>query len=201
MKDDCLFCKIINKEVDVTNLVNYITKLKKEDNSITYFHAFSMAIGKVMYNRPLLNRFIANRHTYEHKDITLSFVMKVDFDDKSEEVMVIIPINKDDTIFSLSQKITTKVNNIRNHKETKKGANSAIDVIGKLPNLLRVPIVGLFKWCDKLGILPAFLVKDNIYYSSMIVSNLGNLHCDGIYHNITDFGTCPGLITMGEIKE
>ena len=34
---------------------------KKDDKEITYFHAFVTALGKVMYNRPRLNRFVANR--------------------------------------------------------------------------------------------------------------------------------------------
>ena len=59
----------------------------------------------------------------------------------------------------------------------------------------------MFKWCDKRGLLPASLVEDNLYYSSLIVSNLGSIKCGAIYHNITDFGTCSGLATMGEIKD
>lgn len=191
----------INQKMDVTSLVEYIKKLKKKDDNITYFHAFATLFGKVLYNRPLLNRFVANRHVYEHKDITLSFVMKISFDDKSEEVMVVMPVLENDNIFSIRDKISKKVDNVRNNKDTGTGANNAIQVLGSLPNILRVPIVGIFKWCDKHGILPSSLVKDNIYYSSMIVSNLGTLHCDGIYHNVTDFGTCSGLITIGEIKE
>lgn len=191
----------INQNIDVTNLVEYITKLKKTNESITYFHAFTTVIGKLMYNRPLLNRFISNRHVYEHNDITLSYIMKTSFNDKSEEVMIIMPIEKDDNIFTISKKTSEKVNRVRNHQDKGEGANSAIQILGKLPNILRVPIVGVFKWCDKQGWLPASLVKDNIYYSSIIVSNLGTLHCGGIYHNVTDFGTCSGLITMGEIKE
>ena len=35
----------------------------------------------------------------------------------------------------------------------------------------------------------------------MIISNLGSLKCNGIYHNLTDFGTCSGLITIGEIQK
>lgn len=191
----------IDQVMDVTELVKYIKKLKGQNDKITFFHAFSTIIGKVIYNRPLLNRFIASRHTYEHNDVTLSYVMKVDFLDKAEEIMVIMPINEDDNIFSISEKISNKVNNIRQKKDKGTGANNAIQILGKLPNILRVPIVGIFKFCDKKGFLPTSLIKDNIYYSSMIVSNLGSLHCDGIYHNVTDFGTCSGLITMGEIKE
>ena len=194
----------INQKVDVTNLVKYINEYKEKlskEEKITYFHAFAMAIGKVIYNRPLLNRFVSNRHVYEHNDISLSFVMKVGFNDKSEEIMVIMPIEKDDNIFSLSKKISSKVNKVRKKGDTGEGANDAIQIISKLPNLIRIPIVGIFKFLDRHGWLPEFLVKDNLYYSSMLISNIGTLKCGGIYHNITDFGTCSGIITIGEIKE
>ena len=191
----------VNQNMDVTNLVNYMKKFKKVDDKITYFHAFSTLFGKVIYNRPLLNRFVANRHVYEHNDITLSYVMKIDFEDKAREVMVIVPIERKDNIYSLSKRIKEKVTNIRNHQNMGEGANKAIDILGKLPNFLRIPIVGIFKYFDKHGILPASLVKDNIYYSSMIISNLGTFNFGGIYHNVTDFGTCSGIITIGEIKE
>ncbi len=194
----------VNQKYDVTNLVEYINNYKKirdEENKITYFHAFVTAVAKVIYNRPLLNRFVANRHVYEHNDVSLSFVMKTEFNDKSEEIMVITPVEKDDNIFTVSDKIRSKVNKVRKKGDTGKGANDAIQIIGKLPNIVRVPIVGLFKFLDQKGLLPEFLVEDNLYYSSMVLSNIGTLKCGGIYHNVTDFGTCSGLITMGEIKE
>ena len=193
----------VNQKIDVTNLMEYYDDCKKKNPNynITLFHMFAMAIVKTIYNRPLLNRFVANRHVYEHNEIIISFVAKVEFNDSSEEVMVIVPIKESDTLKDVSNKIKNKVEEIRNKKNVKEGANSAIDILGKLPNILRVPIVGIFKWCDKKGILPASLVKDNIYYSSIIVSNLGVLKVGGIYHNITDFGTCSGLVTIGEVKK
>lgn len=190
----------INQKIDVTKLVDYVEKLKKEGNNITYFHTFLTAIAKVIYNRPRMNYFIANRHLYEHNNIVLSFVAKVSFDDKSEEIMVLLPIDNDDNIFTISKKSRDKIDGIRKRNDRKKGANSAIDTLGKLPNILRIPIVGMFKWCDKLGILPKSLVFDNIYYSSMILSNLGSIKCGAIYHNITSFGSCSSLATIGEIK-
>lgn len=192
----------INQKIDVTNLAKYIEEKKEEGNKISYFHAFVTAIGKTFYNRPKLNRFVANRRLYEHNDIVISFVAKVSFDDKSEELMLMVPIKENDNLFTISKKISSKVERTRkDSKPNKKGANSAIDVIGKLPNIIRVPLVGMFKWCDKRGLLPASLVEDNLYYSSLIVSNLGSIKCGAIYHNITDFGTCSGLATMGEIKD
>lgn len=193
----------INQKMDVTKLVNYIQKKKSEGEEITYFHAFVTAIGKVLYNRPRLNYFVANRHIYEHNNISIAFVAKITFDDKSEELMSIINIDPKDNIYSISKKIKDNVDAIRSKEDKveKRGANSAIDVLGKLPNIVRVPILGLFKWCDKKGILPSSLIEDNLYYSSIIVSNLGAIKCGAIYHNLTDFGTASSLATMGEIRK
>lgn len=193
----------INQKIDVTNLCDYMIKTKKKNSDLTYFHAFVTALGKTFYNRKKLNYYVRNRHLYEHKDIVISFVAKIFFDDKSEEVMLLVPINEDDNIFTISDKIKSKVEKLRNKNKDfdKKGANNAIIILGKLPNILRIPIVGILKLFDKWGILPSSLMEDNLYYSSVIVSNLGSIKCGAIYHNITDFGTCSGIITIGEIKE
>ena len=191
----------INQKMDLTNLVKYVDKRKKDGESITYFYAFLAAIGKVLYNRPKLNRYIRNRHVFEHHDVVISFVAKVAFEDQSEEIMVMVPIDPDDNINTIAKKVIEKINTMRYKEVKKEGANDAIDIIGKLPNIIRVPLVGLLKWTDKKGILPSSLTKDNLYYSSMIVSNLGSIKCGAIYHNITDFGHCSSLATMGEIKK
>lgn len=194
----------INQRMDLTELSKYIERKKKEDAGVTYFHAFLTAIAKTVYNRPKLNYFIANRHIYEHDKIVLSFVAKVSFDDHAEEMMVMIPVEKNDDIFTIGKKIRDKVDGFREKKSgdiNKEGANSAIDILGKMPNFIRVPLIGVLKWTDKKGILPSSLAKDNLYYSTMIVSNLGSIGCGAIHHNITDFGNSSSLLTMGEIED
>ena len=190
----------INQDMDVTELCKYVESLKKKGEHITYFHVFVTAIAKLIYNRKLLNRFVSNRHVFEHNDVVISFVAKVSFDDHAEEMMILIKIDPEDNVYTISKKILDKVDAIRNSKKiSKKGANNAIDVLSKLPNIIRIPVVGLLKWMDRKGCLPASLVEDNLYYSSIILSNLGSIGCGAILHNITDFGACSSLGTMGEI--
>ena len=191
----------IKQKIDVTNLVDYIEEKKDKGIELTYFHAFVTAIGKLIYNRKYLNRFVSNRHIYEHNEIIISFVAKLDFDDKSEEVRILVTISPNDNIISISNKIREKIKKIRSGNNKDEGANKAIQILGKLPNIVRVPIVGLLKWCDKKGFLPKSLIKDNLYYSSIIVSNLGSIKCGAIYHNINDFGACSSLATMGKIRD
>lgn len=194
----------INQKIDMTNLVKFIEKKKKENNEykITYFHAIAMAFAKVFYNKKLLNRFICDRTTYERKDVVIAFVAKIAFDDKSDEVMINIKVDKDDNIYDISRKISEKVNKIRNSKETKKeNTNNVVDFVGSLPKFIRVPVVGIFKYLDKKGMLPESFTKDNLYYSSIILSNLGNLKIGSIYHNLANFGTSSFLATIGLIHK
>lgn len=193
----------INTGVDVTNLVDYITKKKTDGYHYTYFHAFVFALAKTIYNRPKLNRFVQNRHMFEHTDVVIAFVAKVEFNDHAKELMLQIPISPDETLDSLSNKIREKVEAIRNkkNKNKEKGANSAIEVLGKLPNIIRVPLIGLLKQMDKWGWLPRSLQEDDIYFSSAIITDIGSLKSDSIYHNNTNFGTCSSITAIGEIKD
>ena len=195
----------MNKEIDVTKLIKYVEKYKKEhpDDKITYFHAFAMAFAKTIYNKPLLNRFVANRTFYDRNDVIIAFVAKIAFEEESEEVMINIKVDKDDNIFTLRDKITKRVAKIRNSKkgEKKENTNNIVDVVGKLPKLIRMIVTGALKFLDKHGWLPESITKDNLYYSSVILSNLGNFKIGSIYHNIVNFGTSSIIATMGMIHK
>ena len=194
----------INQKMDVTELMKYLEKKKKKGDKLTFFHAILAGVGKVYYNRPLLNRFVQDRHLFQHKKVVIAFVAKTAFNDKAEEMMILLEVEPKDNIYTLSEKCAKKVGDIRStdyDKIEKKGGNAIIDMLGHLPNIIRVPIVGFLKWTDKKGIAPKVLEEDNIYYSSIILSNLGRLHSGAIFHNINDFGNCSALGTIGEVKE
>ncbi len=191
----------INTGVDVTKLIEYLDSKKKDGHKYTYFHAVVLAFAKTIYNRPKLNRYVQNRHMYMHTDVVIAFVAKVSFTDNSKELMIQVPISPDETLDSLSKKIKDMVENIREKEGKTKGANSAIDILGKLPNIIRVPLVGLLKYMDKKGILPSSLEEDDIYFSSAIVTNIGSLKSDSIYHNNTNFGTSSSITSIGEVRD
>ena len=191
----------INTPIDVTNLVDYVNGRKKKGDKITYFHAFLLALAKTIYNRPKLNRYVKNRHMYEHTNVSISFVAKVEFEDDSEEVMLIIDVAPDDNINTISKKISDQITVLRSKKFEKKGANGVLDTLGAMPNILRVPLVGTLKWMDEKGILPKSLQEDDIYFSSAIVTDIGSLKSDSIYHNNTNFGTASSITSIGVIQD
>lgn len=190
----------VNQAIDVTNLVKYVDKLNKEnkDRHITYFHVFATAIGKVIYNRPYLNRFIVNGHFYDRNEVTVSYVAKIKFNDDSKELMQVLNIKEDDNLFSVSDNLTKTVEKTRNNSSS--GTDNFVATLGKMPKPIRSFVVGIFKFLDKHDLVPIAMTKQIIYYSSVIISNIGSVGSKAaIYHNITDFGTNSILITMGKI--
>lgn len=192
----------MNSKIDVTEFVKFINKKKKDIDGLTFYHGLVDIMGKTVYSRPLLNRFITNRTMYEHNEVILAQTIKVEFNDESMETLMNIKIDPEDTLVDISRKTKEKVDTIRQKKLDGKGnANGAIDVLGKMPKIIRVPIVGMFKWFDKHGWLPKSLMEDNLYYSTAILSDIGVFKTGAIYHHLSNFGTSSMVITFGEIKE
>ena len=192
----------INRKFDVTDLIKYMKKKKEKNPDLTYFHAFSMAIAKTVYNRPRLNTFIMNHKFYQRNDVILTFTARVSYDDdKNKEVMSLIKVDPNDNIDDLSNKIKEKVNKFRNQKE-QNSTDDSLDALGKLPNwLLKIFVAPLFKWLDKHDKLPKSLNEEFLYNSTVILSNLGSIKCGAIHHNLTNFGTNSCILTIGDIHK
>ena len=189
----------IDYPIDVTELLKYKEKLgKKKDIHVTIFHLFSTGIAKVIYNRPQLNIFIMNGKFYQRNDVVLSFVAKTEFTDTAEELMQMLKVEENDNIFTLSEKISGNVKKARASSQT--GGDKLVSFVGHMPKIFRRPIVSIFQFLDRHDLLPADLANELLYYSTVILSNIGAIGCTGgIYHNITDFGTNSILATMGKI--
>ncbi len=191
----------ICRKFDVTDLVKYMKEKKKDNKDLTYFHAFSMAIAKTIYNKPKLNRYIINHNCYQRNDVILTFTAKVDFSDEAKEVMSLIKVAPNDNIFTISDKIKAKVESFRKRKE-QNSSDDSLDALDKLPGwMLKLFVAPICKWMDRHDLLPKSLNDDLLYNSTVILSNLGSIKCGAIHHNITNFGTNSAILTIGDIHK
>ena len=136
---------------------------------------------------------------YERNEVTLSFVAKTKFEDDAKELLKVIKIEDDDNVDTISKKIFGSVRKIRSNEISH--TDDFVNSLGKLPGMVMSIIVWFVKKLDRFDLLPKSLTENSIYHSSVLISNLGSIHCDGIYHNLTNFGTNSILLTIGEIKE
>ena len=115
--------------------------------------------------------------------------------------MSLIKVDPNDNIFTMSDKIKSKVDNFRN-KKMQNSTDDSLDSLDKLPGwMLKFFVAPIVKWMDRHDLLPGSLNNDLIYNSTVILSNLGSIKCGAIHHNITNFGTNSIILTIGDIHK
>src|SRR5574344_1741911 len=121
----------VYKTLDITDLMKYLNKknenIDDERKKITFFHAFLTASAKMVYNRPILNRFVQGKRYYQRNDVVFAFVAKNKFSDEAEEHLIMLDAKPEMNIDDISKEILVDVQKVR-----KAGTNK----IDKILNLV-----------------------------------------------------------------
>ena len=189
----------INVEVDLRPLDAYLAQKNqgRTEDKYTYFHVISAAIAKAFILRPRMNRFICNKRIYQHRDLTLAFVVKKQFSDKSEEGLAFLSIDDKETMDSYHSKIMSVIHDNR-RSDIKDTSTGAMDIINKLPQWLINLILSITLWLDKHGWAPQFLIGTDPNHASIFLSNLGSIGLEGGYHHLVNWGTNSCFIVLGK---
>ena len=188
---------------DATELVKFLEKKNAEhpEYKTTVFHAFIVCLARMVKERPLMNRYISGRRTYERYDITLSFVCKRKFADGAEESLLTVKARDEDTLDSVSRHIVGDVNKTRKSDHSTGGIDSAIDAFARMPRLLLMLALRIVRWLDFWGLVPKALTEGDTNYSTILVSNLGSIQAPAVYHHLNNYGTNSIMVTLGTLRK
>ena len=191
----------LQEQMDVTELLKYLEKKNGPDADFktTPFHLFVMAIGKTIYARPNLNRFIQGKRTYEREEITLSFVVKRVFCDNAEEMLLVTHARPETTLKDISKKILGDSEKLR--REGSNDIDSILKNLAKMPRIINRFVMLMFRFLDFHGWMPKIIRDGDPNYTTVLISNLGSIKCDAPYHHLNNYGTNSVLITIGEIHK
>lgn len=192
----------IYKTLDITKLLVYIDKENKniddKRKQITVFHTIITMFSKILYIRPTLNRFIQGKRYYQRNNVSMAFVAKNKFSDEAEERLIILDIKEDMNLKDISNDILNNVSKVRSE-----GTNNIDKLLNKvtvMPRWLLSIFIKIVKLLDFYGKTPKSLMDGDINYASVLLSNLGSIKCDAIYHHLNNYGTNSIIVTIGEIK-
>ena len=188
-------------DIDVTDLVKFVDSQSEEKlgYKMTYFHALASVFAKVFYNREALNRFVKDKRLYQRKKITFAFIAKNKLSDKGEERIISLDIDKNDNIMRLSKKMAVDVFKVRSE-----GTNDMVGILKfftGLPNFILNGIVKFIFFLDRKGINPKALTEGDTNYASLLLSNLGSIKTNSVYHHLNEYGTNSIVVTIGTIRE
>ena len=188
----------ISVKVDLTAINAWLEKVNAEETDFKYtmFHVILTALEKTILLRPKLNRFIVNGNFYQRNEISTSFIVKKQFDDKAEEGLAFLRAKDDDTVHTVHEEIRKQVTHHRSGGSNSTG--DSMDLFNKMPRFLSKFLIHIVMWLDKHGWVPEAFISDDPYYSSMVISNLGSIKLKCGYHHLTNWGTCSLFCIIGE---
>lgn len=193
----------LNYDIDATELMKFIAAKNEAhpDYKTTIFHCFILAVARMIYERPLMNRFIQGRRTYQRNDIILSFLCKRRFEDHAEEALMTFVAHEDDVIDGFSRKVAGEVSATKESEHSTGGIDATLDAFAKMPRLLLMLVVRIIRWLDFWGLVPKALTEGDTNYSTVLFSNLGSIKCPAVYHHLNNYGTNSIMITIGELHK
>lgn len=193
----------LHETIDCTEILKYIEKKNegKTDEKMTLFHCIITAVARMLYERPVMNRFIQGRRIYERDEITLSFVFKRRFTDHAEEALMVINAKDEDNVNTISKRIIGDVIETRKSEKSTGGIDAVLDAFAKIPRILLIPIIWIIRCLDFWGLCPDAITEGDPNYTSVLLSNLGSIKCPSVYHHLNNYGTNSLMITIGTIRK
>ena len=180
----------INVDIDARPLDAFLAKKNagRTEDKYTYFHIFLAAMVKCFVLRPRMNRFISGNRLYMRDHISVSFVVKKKFEDRSEEGLAYKKYSESDTIDTLHTSIMEEIHQCR-REDVLDNSTDVMTRLLKLPRWLLHIIVDILFSLDRKGKVPYDLIKADPNYSSIFLTNLGSIGMDSGYHHLNNWGT------------
>lgn len=197
-------CEVyLHDTLDITELLQFVEEKNKQhpDLKTTFFHCVIAATAKMVKERPLMNRFIQGRRTYERFDISVAFVAKRQFTEAAEESLLFFVPKDTDTVDDVSRMVVEKVSKVREAGDNTAGIDATLDKLAALPRPLLMAIVKFIRILDFWGKNPKFLTDGDPNYATVFLSNLGSIKCPAVYHHLNNYGTNSMMITIGTFRQ
>ena len=195
---------VMSEEIDLTALEEFIARKNdgNPDFKYTWFHAICAAVAKVLILRPKMNYYISGYRLYEHKDITLAFVVKRQFSDNGAEHLAKIKIDREgespfEQVYRQVREIVTCVRGTTKSE----GITKKFDFYKSAPRFVLRCIVTILKIMDYFGDSPESIRKDDPCYSSVFLTNLGSIKMNADYHHLSEWGDNSLFVVVGEKKK
>ncbi len=191
----------INEKIDVTELMEYIKeKNLLGERKVTMFHCMIAAVARTIKMRPLLNRYVSGKRYYMRHEISMGFTIKKQFIDHAEETLMIYRPKDSENLCAITDRLSPKVKEAKKEKSGQ-SVDDILNIVKKLPKPIMSLFMAFINFVDVHGWMPKSFSSVDTNYCTVLLSNLGSIKCDAVYHHLNNMGTNGIVITIGEIHK
>jgi hypothetical protein len=191
-----------NQKIGVDRLLDWLEKLnrgREKSERISFFHCVLTAAARVLRLRPQLNRFVAGKRIYRHKDITITFIVKKAMTEEADESEARVVFTGEETLAEVRDKVNGHIERARG---AEKGSDDKlIEFVGGLPRPILNFVDRLFRWLDYHNLMLGFLMETIPLYTSVYLANLGSINLNAVYHHLYEYGTASTFAVIGKIHK
>ena len=170
---------------------------RADDERITPFHVFLTAIARTVMLRPEVNRFVAGRRTYQHTDISISFVVKKAMRDEAPESEARLVLTGKETVDDVRRLVDACVS--RERGEERGDDDRLVDFFASWPRPVLNLVTDTIRVLDYHNLLPRALREAIPLYTSVYVVNTGSIGIDPPFHHLYEHGTASVFVAIGRI--
>lgn len=195
----CLYYK---DTLDVDKAVSMLLERnqgKAPEDRITLMHLIIASYIRTVVERPLINTFVSGHSFYRRNEISFSFVAKKELSDEGTEGLVKVKFWPTDTI----QRVATRMKKAIAVGKSDAGSSSEreIEFLMKMPKPLISAFMWFYKILDSNNMLPGFMIDNDPSYSTGLVTNLGSIGVDGVFHHLFNWGNSGAIMAIGKVKK
>lgn len=189
-----------DQDLVIKRMEEYINSKAEENIKISIMDIVFAGIVRILAERPKLNRFVINGRIYARNKITLAITIKKSLTDEGDETSVKVDFDGTENIFEVKDKLQSL---IAQNKDTSvsNDTDKFAKILSKIPTGILKFAVGLIKFLDKRGYLPKSIIELSPFHTSAVVTNVGSIGIDSIYHHIYNFGTTSMFFAIGKKKK
>jgi hypothetical protein len=184
------------------NMLDYIERAKKAWGfEVDITHCLVGACRAGLWENPKMNQFISGRRLYARKHSEITFSMKRKRMNKEAKLSA-VKLNVDDrteTFKQLCERINGNIVVERSGEETY--TDKELGIFTQLPRPLLETALDVLRWADSHNLVPGEFIKNDGFYTSVFIANLGSLGMRAGYHHLYEYGTCPLFLMVGKIEE
>ena len=172
-------------------------KVKEGYMSFGFLHVLLAAYVRMLSQRPATNRFVSGQKIYARNEIEIVMTVKKEMTIEAPETCIKVVFEPTDTIDDVYRKFNDVVSEVVGQTE-ETSFDKLAKLINYIPGLFLRWTVKFLNFLDYFGWLPRSLTKISPFHGTMIVTSMGSLGINAIYHHLYDFGNLPVFLSYGK---
>ena len=182
---------------EITEVDKFLHKARANGyKGIGMLHFMIAAYVRCVSMLPGMNRFVVGRRIYARDNIEVMLTVKREIALNAPETTVKVIFEPTDTVFDVYRKMNEKIDEIKLNDENNNTENVA-NALTKLPRFILRFALTILRIMDYYGWLPQSLLDASPFHASLVVSDLGSIRLNPVYHHIYNFGTVSMVIVFG----